>query len=365
MSDGVGRGKQENQKLKPYLVLSYLMKYSDEDNPIPASDIVAYLVESGVPAERRSIYRDIAEINKAIYMTENDCDIYEAEEAVEDDEEKTVVYDSHKKGFYVRQRHFEISDIQLIAECVCAARFISESKSKSLLEVIKGFVSEPQAEKIKHDVFLVDRIKTENRFVHTYIATINDAMSTEREGEKHIPEKIGFKYFKYSPSGMEQKPIRNGDTYVVSPYKLLINDGNYYLLGFDDKKQDMRTFRVDRMRDVRLLGAPRCGAEKFKEIDIRTYTQRVFSMYGGKEENVQIRFSNFLLDAVVDQFGTKGASYSQYDERHFTVNTKVEVSPQFYAWLCRFGKAAKILSPQEVINGFKQHVDKIREMYES
>ena len=36
-------GKQKNQKLKPYLVLQYLLKYSDENNTRTAYDIIGYL----------------------------------------------------------------------------------------------------------------------------------------------------------------------------------------------------------------------------------------------------------------------------------------------------------------------------------
>ena len=64
------RGKQYDQKLKPYLVFQYLMKYSDEEHVISASEIVAYLEDVGISAERRSIYRDIEEINKALSVVE-------------------------------------------------------------------------------------------------------------------------------------------------------------------------------------------------------------------------------------------------------------------------------------------------------
>ena len=56
-------GKQTNQKLKPYVVLEYLLKYSDENNTKSAYDIIGYLEDCGISAERRSIYRDIEDIN--------------------------------------------------------------------------------------------------------------------------------------------------------------------------------------------------------------------------------------------------------------------------------------------------------------
>ena len=76
------RGKRDNQKLKPYVVYQYLMRNTDEDHVATANEIVAYLEECGIGAERRSIYRDIDDINKVIWMVENDADIEEAAEAV-------------------------------------------------------------------------------------------------------------------------------------------------------------------------------------------------------------------------------------------------------------------------------------------
>lgn len=138
------------------------------------------------------------------------------------------------------------------------------------------------------------------------IAAINDAMSRHLDGEPHTPEKITFKYLKYSVSDMsKQVERRKGARYTISPFQLLINDGNYYLLAFDDYSKEMRTYRVDRMKDIRFTGEPRDGDDEFKQIDLKTYTKRVFSMYGGEQRLVEIRFINPLLDAVVDRFGTK------------------------------------------------------------
>ena len=64
----------------------------------------------------------------------------------------------------------------------------------------------------------------------------------------------------------QQVERRKGAMYTVSPYKLLINDGNYYLLAFDDASKSMRTYRVDRMKSVNLTGVPREGKEAFDAI---------------------------------------------------------------------------------------------------
>ena len=68
-----GHGKKRDQKMKPYLVYEYLMRYSDANHVVSANELVGYLQECGISAERRSIYKDIEEINKALLVT-TPCD---------------------------------------------------------------------------------------------------------------------------------------------------------------------------------------------------------------------------------------------------------------------------------------------------
>ena len=118
------------------------------------------------------------------------------------------------------------------------------------------------------------------------------------------------------------------------------------------------------MKDVQRTDEPREGQSEFDKIDIRTYTQRVFSMYGGKKKRrVTIRFLFTLLDTAVERFGTKDAQYSTDGDKHFTVNAEVEISEQFFGWLLGFGKRAKILYPNDVVEDFRAYLDKVREMY--
>lgn len=159
---------------------------------------------------------------------------------------------------------------------------------------------------------------------------------------------------------MERKA---GSRYKVSPFQLLINDGNYYLIAYADYAQEIRTYRVDRIKDIRFTGEPRDGDEEFKQIDVKSYAYRVFSMMRGEPKLVQMRFANFLLDAVVDRFGTKYVQYAKEDEEHFTVTAKIEISDQFYGWLLGFGDNAELIYPDDLIEKFRAYLDKIREMY--
>lgn len=363
---GESRGRKYDQKMKPFLVYQYLMRYSDENNVVKTEDVLDYLHSCEISAERRSIYKDIAEINKAILLAEGTAlDMLEAEEMCADAEECAIVYDKHRKGFYTRYRHFEVDDIRMLAECVYAARFIDEKRARRLVDVACDLVSNHAAESIKHEVFLIDRAKTDCTTVYSNVSIINNAMSRKLDGEKHEPEKIRFKYLKCTIQNVKSRVERRGGAeYVVSPYKLMINDGNYYMLAFDDKSKKMRTFRVDRMKSVRFSGEPRQGQEVFDKINMETYAQEHFGMFGGAKEHVTLRCIEPLLDTIVDRFGTTGVIYNKDDDRHFLVTISVEVSDQFFGWLCGFGRRIKIMHPESVREKFKAHLDKMRGMYE-
>ena len=53
----MAQGKQSDQKMKPYLVYEYLMRYSDANHVVSANELVGYLQECGISVERCSIYK--------------------------------------------------------------------------------------------------------------------------------------------------------------------------------------------------------------------------------------------------------------------------------------------------------------------
>ena len=364
----LNHGKQHHQKMKPYLILQYLLKHTDENEVLSADDMATNLYEDyGIYAERRSIYRDIEEINKVFIMLEYGCKIDEASKILAEDkydEEKVILYNKSKKGFYAKHRNYNANDIRLLAECVYSAKFLDKSQSDFLLDVVCSLTNEKQAKKIKHDVLLTDRVKTNNAEVLNSISTINEAMSKELNGEKHIPEKISFKYLKHTISDLKkQVERRHGETYITNPFALLINDGYYYLLAFDDKKKKFLHYRIDHMKGVECAGVERNGEKEFANVDMKSYTKRVFSMFGGRKEQIILQFNDHLLDAAIDRFGKKDVVYSKSGKNKFTVSAKVEISRQFFGWLLGFDREVKIISPHNVKEEFVKYIDGIRSLY--
>ena len=181
-----------------------------------------------------------------------------------------------------------------------------------------------------------------------------------------MDRQISFRYLKYTiEDRTEQVSRRGGALYVMSPYKLLINDGNYYLLAWNEKRGRVFTYRLDRMKDLSVLDTPRTGKAECAAINIQDYTKQHFSMFSGEKKRVSVIFTNDLLDTVVDRFGSSAeVFYRPEGNRYFVVTADIAVSNQFFGWLCGFRKKAAILGPEEVRDSFRLFLDDIAKKYQ-
>ena len=352
------RGKRPGQKFKSLLVMQYILKYADDEHPVTIADIEGHLLKYGIEAERRSIYRDIHDL-----MDLMNAELDEDNKIAKRDRLGYQIVHTRKPypnaehgGWLVTSRPYKFDELRLLAECVNSARFLSENQARNLRRTISGLCSKEQAKMLNTDSTVVNRSKTANKSVMASISTINQAI---RHGNQ-----IAFKYLSYSFDNMRtQVERRSGKVYVVNPYKLLIDNGFFYLMTYNGTKPII--FRIDRMKDVKeLLTAREWEKEFLENVDVDNYTKRVFSMFGGKRERVTMRFRIEKLDTVVDQFGIAGAKYEKVDESHFTVTTEVELSEMFYAWIFGFGRRAKIMDPPYVADKMREYCQKIAEMYE-
>lgn len=347
--------KKENRKFKSLLVAQVLLKRTDEDHAVKTSEIIEHLKNYGITAEAHSVQRDIRALNELFEKDNNpNLDVEERERL-----NYYIEYDKSQHGYKVSSRPYNFTELKLLAECIHSAKFISEKESKVLLETVYSLCSEAQEKEIRKKVYLVGRTKgkTRNDRMLRSIQRINEAIKADCQ--------IEFQYMKYTiQDRANQVSKRNGEAYRYSPFALLINEGNYYMIAADQRGRKLYHFRVDRMKGVKLVCEERTGKDLYKNFDIENYTHRVFSMYGGEEMDIKLRFENRLLDTVIEQFGTGlDVFYGYDDEKHFIIRTKIEVSSQFYSWLCRFGTQVKIISPQKAVEGYTEYLKEIANSY--
>ena len=309
------------QKLKVLYLYDILNEYSDENNVISMSDIIAHLKNRGINAERKSIYDDISLLN----------DVYGCK----------IEYRHGKHGGYrLIDRKFELSELKLLVDAVQASKFITEKKSCALIKKLESFSSRYQASQLQHSVIMRERIKTMNESVFFNVDAIQSAINANKQ--------ISFLYF---DRNMKKERVyhKNGERYVVSPIALIWDDENYYLVASDESIN--KHYRVDKMEDI-TLSAKTAGPLFRKRFDTAKYSKMMFGMFGGETVNVTLLADEKLAGVFIDRFG-QSVIFTPGDG-NFTVTVEVALSPVFYSWVMQFGKSVKILSPEIAVKGISE-----------
>lgn len=347
--------KRKGQKYKSFLVANLLLKLTDDDHSLNSDELAQKLLNYDIEAERHSISRDVRDLNELLNI-EYDIDFSEnSDEKAKLDYE--VSYDPASHGYKIIHRPVDMTQLKLIADCIYSSKFITDKQADELVNCLAGLCSVYEIEELKKSVYTNGRTKTKNKEILTSSYKLSDAIKENK--------KVSFKYLKHTLSNKDKPIERRKEPYVVSPFKLMINDGNFYLLAFTDKEKQIRTYRLDRMSTVRTLKSDREGHEAFEELDMDSYASRVFSMFRGKETRVKIQFTASKLDTVIDRFGTgNDVFYTPVDLHHFNMTTNISVSHAFYSWLTTFGTSAVILEPQEVVDGYQKFLNDINKRYE-
>ena len=91
---------------------------------------------------------------------------------------------------------------------------------------------------------------------------------------------------------------------------------------------------------------------------VAEYTEQVFKMFSGELEDVVIQFSKQLIGPVFDKFGEDTPMMS-VNETTCAATVHVQISPPFFGWLAQFGNKMHIISPANVIEQYKEHINTI------
>lgn len=307
--------KSANQKLKLLILKDYLLRNSDEKHPVTIPQIIEELGRYDIKAERKSLYDDLDALR--VYG----LDIVQS-----------------RGNYYVGQRNFETPELKLLVDSIQSSKFITEKKTMSLIKKLEELASMYDAQLLERQVYVRNRVKSMNESVYYNVDSIADAINQDRA--------IRFKYFEYTVT-KERRIRRNGDWYVVSPFALMWDDENYYMVAWDADAGSLKHYRVDKMLEITALKDARKGKEAFAEVDMAAYAKKTFGMFTGQDRSVRLRFKNILAGAVFDRFG-RDVMLIPDGEDHFVVTLDVAVSPQFYSWVFGFGTDVEILSPDDI-----------------
>ena len=303
--------RSSNQKLKLLYLVKIFSEETDEQHGLTLQEIISKLGAYDVKADRKTLYQDFEEL-----------------------------------------RHFGI-DIIKVQEG--REQFITDRKSQELIRKLETLVSRYEAGELNRQVIISGRIKSMNESIYYNVDTLHEAIGKDRQ--------IRFQYFQWN---LKKEPVlrHEGAWYQVSPWALLWDNENYYLVAYDSEDQKIKHYRVDKMLRISVCSERREGQEAFHAFNIPRYTRSLFGMYGGEEIRVSLEAENDLAGILIDRFG-KEIPIIPTDDRHFKTMVNVAVSPQFLGWIMALSGRIRIIAPDSVVQKMKAEIRILSGLYQT
>ena len=190
-----------DQKLRTLYLMEILLERTDDEHMLNASELCTILKqEYGISTDRRTIYTEMEILDKF------GLDIQQKK--------------GKNPGYYIGARDFELPELKLLVDAVQSSKFITEKKSKELIQKLEKLCCKTDVEMLSKYVFIVNRPKMENETVYYNVDYIHNAIYENKE--------ITFQHAEWTIK-KEFKLEKNGAFYVVSPWALTWDDENYYL----------------------------------------------------------------------------------------------------------------------------------------
>ena len=314
--------KSDNQKPKILYIMDYLQKNSHEKHPVRAAELISMLDrQHNITCDRKTVYSDISA------LIEYGMDI--------------ITKPGKNGGYYVASRNFELPELKLLIDAVQSSRYLTEKKSRELIEKLCSQCNEYDAKLMKRNVLVSGRVKSMNETIYYSVDTIQEAIAENCQ--------ISFRYFDW---GLDGKRHYREKDYQVSPYGLCQDNENCYLLAHSPR-YGVTSYRIDRMIDIRLTEDRREPCPELTGKALTEHANRLFQMFSGDAVEVKMRFHRELINVVIDRFGRDTMLIPDGDT-HFLFTVRVAVSPMFLGWIIGFGNKAQILYPQNVVDQCRQ-----------
>lgn len=320
--------KRENQKLKILYLQKILLEQTDPEHPISLPDLIAALDAYGISAERKSVYADLNALEEfGMHI------------------EKTA---AGHGGYYVDSREFELPELKLLVDAVQSSRFITRKKSAELIRKLETLTGVHQAKSLQRQVYVSNRVKTENESIYYAVDSLHDAIAQNRN--------VTFLYYDWNLR-RERVARHDGERYEVSPYAMTWADENYYLIAYDLRAGAVRHYRVDKMGQVEITDRARSGADRLPDFDAALYARRVFGMFGGQAVTVCLQCDSSLCGVILDRFGTDVTLIP--NDGGFSVAVNVVPSHVFFGWVAGFSGKVYPTSPADTVREYREFLQKL------
>ena len=172
-------------------------------------------------------------------------------------------------------------------------------------------------------------------------------------------------------SGIEQEKIVEIDYYSLSsdrqqkrkiaPYGLVYREGAGYVVGLCYLRKEERMFRIDRIRNIELLGENYVLPDDFS---LEEYFAESWGVEQGEKQQIEVVFSGFAARFVSegDWHDSQKVEKLSKEKIKFTVETGS--LQEMKRWVLSFGSEAEVRAPRKLKEEIKQEINEMKKKYD-
>ncbi len=249
--------------------------------------------------------------------------------------------------YYLEHRGFTFNEIRFLVDSVSINKFLSPARKQRLIKKFESLCSAAQVRQ------LISRVSLENQGDPPY-----DLLDNLEKVHTVISERrlIQFDYGKFDLAKKMQYYQKNRQ---MVPVKVVYFNERFYLRCLNEETGEQRTYRIDRMKNIRAGAVSRIRRELPKPDGV------VLDMFQPDYfTHVKLRVRRVLLDDMLEQFGRYASVEGGTREDWVTMTVKVGVGKGFYRWALRYGENVEILAPAQVRGAFVELLQEVRGLYE-
>ncbi|MBE5912271.1 helix-turn-helix transcriptional regulator [Pseudobutyrivibrio sp.] len=323
---------EKNRTLALYNILN---SYTDDDHKLSMNEIRYEMDRLGYSCSEDSIFRYMNQLRNELGI-----DI--------------ISERGRNARYFIGSRILDKQEIQLIVDAINSSTAIDINSTKRIINKLKKLTSVHIAKSFERTILSAKNKASQKRNIIYRISEIQEALDANSQ--------ISFEYMDWN---IEKKLTSVGEK-IISPWGLIWANERYYLYGYtvkdDESEIEERTYRVDKIKGIKLLRRPRQGAERFKAFDVFEYVSRRIDMYSTKEERVTVRIPKNLVGIFIDRFG-EAIEIREVTDGIIDVSFYVACSNYFLGWLLGIGNI-EIIEPLEVKDKMIELLKKGIEVYE-
>jgi len=342
---------KQPKKLLIINILDILRKYSDPDHTLSQKDIADILqTEYDMTADRKAIKRNLMNLLDFGYA----LNYSESIRRNKNGEEETIYTD------WYLEREFTDAELRLLIDSLLFSKHIPSKQCRELIGKIEKQSNVYFQSKVRH-VQSLSNDQPQNTELFYTVEILDEAIEKNKQ--------VVFRYVDYGTDKKQHyRSYHNGEPreYLVNPYQMVAANGKYYLIGNLEKYNNVSHYRVDHIKDIKILESRAKPQKKVTGLEhglnLPKHMAEHIYMFSGESQKVIMRTTPQMAGELLDWFGN-GVTFTDETETSVLAHVTVNLGAMRY-WALQYAPYVTILSPQSLVDSIKQDLKAASQRYE-